>query len=144
MKKIYILGFLVIILVIGSIFIFSTRPKEDDELTINRNIVIDSIGKTSDTRIVVKRLDTKDFASYFVITLTQSGFEEFNYRFYNNKEEYDEWVLKYEDPLYQLEKNEKALVTKIFAQRGNKVVNESIYDSIMKKYSDKDKYEIIK
>lgn len=144
MKKIYILGFLVIILVIGSIFIFSTRPKEDDELTINRNIVIDSIGKTSDTRIVVKRLDTKDFASYFVITLTQSGFEEFNYRFYNNKEEYYEWVLKYEDPLYQLEKNEKALVTKIFAQRGNKVVNESIYDSIMKKYSDKDKYEIIK
>lgn len=144
MKKIYILGFLVIILVIGSIFIFSTRPKEDDELTINRNIAIDSIGKTSDTRIVVKRLDTKDFASYFVITLTQSGFEEFNYRFYNNKEEYDEWVLKYEDPLYQLEKNEKALVTKIFAQRGNKVVNESIYDSIMKKYSDKEKYEIIK
>ena len=144
MKRIYALIILIILIVIVFVASCGMRDKENDDLEARREKIVTSLGKTSEKRIIVQNIASEDALTYYVFELDKTSFNEYCYRFYDTKEEYDEWVKKYASGIYQLEKDDEALMTKIFAQKGNKTTDESLYDTLIKKYSDTKKYKIIK
>lgn len=144
MKKKYALIIIVILIVISFILSYNWGSEDKRELLSSREKIIKSLGVSTSDRIIIKKLDVEKEEDYYVFIINKSGFEQYVYRFFDKREDYDSWVETYSSGIYRLEKDEKALMTKIFAQSGQKNTNESLEDSILKKYSDTEKYEIIK
>lgn len=140
MKKYLILLLFVPLIIIGCA---KKKPviEYDEEA---HDMILSSIGKTTDNRVVVK-LNKKDNLEYYVYEIKNINFTLYSYTFFNKKEDYEEAVNKYkENTRFDLSSDDNALVTKILVQKGSKSDDaKDLREAIINKYKDDKNYEIV-
>lgn len=137
--------YLVLLLFVPLIIVGCAKKKtivEYDEEAHEK--ILNAIGKTDDKQVVFKKLENNN-VQYYVYEINNINFNLYNYTFYNKKKDYEEAVSKYKDnSRFDLSSDEKALVTKIFIQKGSKRDDvEDLREAIINKYKDDEDYEIV-
>lgn len=103
--------------------------------------IISNIEKVNENDILIKFFNDKEEVSYYLYKINGNNFIQYLYTFHNSESSFNEFVIKYNDTYYSLEKIDDALVTIIVLQKGT---DNDVYKSIENIYLKDKKYEIIK
>ena len=117
-----------------------SKNELNDDIYKQRSNLIQSVGKTSDNKIVIKELDT---GNYYIFNISGDKANEYAYLFYNNGDDYEVSLNNYSSTLYDTKeyKDIYCLYIKIKTITNNE--DKSIKDVILDMYNDTSKYEII-
>lgn len=137
--------YLILLLIVPLVIVGCAKKKpiiEYDEDIHDK--ILKEVGKTNDKQVVFKKVE-KNETQYYVYEINNINFNLYNYTFFNLKKDYEEAVSKYEEnPRFELSSDDKALVTKIFIQKGSKSNEEKdLKEAIIDKYKDDKDYELV-
>lgn len=140
-KKFTIILILCLVIITGC----GKKNKLSSDVLDKQSKYKEGIGKTNESKIVVKYINDQKEEVYYVYQLSNNTFLELGYTFHNNKESFDKAIEKYKDnTFYGLKSYEDAYVTVINLERGKNESKEELRDGILNKYKGKKEFEIIK
>lgn len=140
MKKIIIV-FMTLICLTGC---FSKNKLTDEQLN-KREEIVEKIGKTDKEKFVVKyKNNNKEDCYYVYIINNNENYTQYQYTFYNSKDNYEKGVKDFSNEYYKLKKYDDEYVTYVELQNINNTKDQSIYKLLNDKYKNDKKYEIIK
>lgn len=126
----------------------TVQPKEDKEaleLNEKREAYVSGIGVSTDDKIVIHYQNGKDEDCYYVFYINNKTYTQRQITLHRNEDSYNSAINDYEkNTYYELVKNDNVMSTEIVLKKNYNVGNDDPIKIIQEKYSDDEKYEIIK
>lgn len=135
-KRLFLMVLVVLVLLTGC------GNKLSKDVINQRNKFIDSLGVTSDERIIVRNKKKNQYYEYIIVN--NNSYKSYLYILHNSKEEYEKYISEKENTkYYELKKYDNSLITRVNYLSGYARDNENIRDEIISNFNKGKKYVII-